>query len=426
MLGVAGIQEERGRRGRGPGRPAARVAYVLRSLKHPAEDELLRSIYGSSFFLIAAYAPIASRRNTLADIIAGSRHGMRREDAQARADALIRRDDHQKGIPEGQRVRDTFPRADVFISTHRPKQAADQVRRFLDLLFGHPYRTPTRDEFAMFQARAAALRSADMSRQVGAAIATDDGDVVALGTNEVPKAGGGAYWEDDPEDGRDFRRGRSESLRIRLMMLSEVVSRMTEEGWLDATRAAGVQSDVDKEVARLLPIVKDSTLMAVGEFGRTVHAEMAALSQAARRGIAVAGCTLFSTTFPCHNCTKHIVVSGLRRVVYIEPFPKSRAAELHEDAVAVDADGASGEKVQFVPFVGVAPRRYLDLFTMPNRERDDGTIVQFIRATALPRTAEASTRGYVDAEDIAMVELRRRLERDAESKPSSSRSRRRS
>jgi hypothetical protein len=27
------------------------------------------------------------------------------------------------------------------------------------------------------------------------------------------------------------------------------------------------------------------------------------------------GATLFSTTFPCHNCAKHIIASGIRRVV---------------------------------------------------------------------------------------------------------------
>ncbi|MDN3612645.1 hypothetical protein QWZ16_23945 [Vibrio ostreicida] len=26
--------------------------------------------------------------------------------------------------------------------------------------------------------------------------------------------------------------------------------------------------------------------------------------------------------FPCHNCAKHIVASGIKRVVYVEPYPK--------------------------------------------------------------------------------------------------------
>jgi cytidine deaminase len=66
-------------------------------------------------------------------------------------------------------------------------------------------RDPTTDEYGMFHARAAALRSAEPGRQVGAAVATEQGDIVSVGVNEVPKAGGGLYWCGDSPDGREFR-----------------------------------------------------------------------------------------------------------------------------------------------------------------------------------------------------------------------------
>ena len=83
--------------------------------------------------------------------------------------------------------------------------------RFVDLLFGHPFRTPSPEEYAMYQASAVTLRSSDNSRQVGAAIVnlTLDGDrkkntdVVAVGMNEVPRRGGGFYWDQDSPDHRD-------------------------------------------------------------------------------------------------------------------------------------------------------------------------------------------------------------------------------
>ena len=50
--------------------------------------------------------------------------------------------------------------------------------RFIELYFGYPFFTPTREEFAMFHAQAAALRSAALPRQVGAAITTEEGDVI--------------------------------------------------------------------------------------------------------------------------------------------------------------------------------------------------------------------------------------------------------
>jgi deoxycytidylate deaminase len=46
-------------------------------------------------------------------------------------------------------------------------------------------------EYGLFLAKAAALRTLDLSRQVGAAIFSDKGEIIALGANEVPKAGGG-------------------------------------------------------------------------------------------------------------------------------------------------------------------------------------------------------------------------------------------
>jgi deoxycytidylate deaminase len=148
--------------------------------------------------------------------------------------------------------------------------------------------------------------------------------------------------------------------------------------------------------------------MSVGEFGRTVHAEMAALLDAARRGAAVEKKLLFTTTFPCHNCTKHIITAGIRKVIYIEPFPKSQASRLHGDAIALvpTQDG-----ICFEPFIGIAPRRYFDLFEMRDRENADGTVVEWNRVSASPRFAG---RGFVpvhlEAEETALQTCRIRLE----------------
>lgn len=406
LLGIAGIQEEREKRGGEPNERLSRFAFVIRSLKHPAEEERLRKLYGSAFVLVAAYSPLEVRRKNLARAIAKSRHGLRPDDAIAQADELIGRDDHERGKPMGQLVRDAFPRADVFVDARRPRE---QVQRFLDLLFGHPFHTPTRDEFGMFQARAAALRSADLSRQIGAAILSRDGDVLALGTNEVPKAGGGLYWEGDTGDARDFQLGESESHRIRRGMLAEVVGRIDKVGWLVPAISAKVEADLDGLIGELAPLIADTTMMSIAEFGRMVHAEMAALTVAAKRGVAVRDATLVSTTFPCHNCTKHIVAAGIERVVYIEPYPKSRAAELHGDAIDVDPSSDCPGKVVFEPFVGVAPRRYPELFAMGVRDKGNGVPVKFKRSEAVPRIVEPETRGIREAEDMAVLELSRRL-----------------
>jgi len=136
---------------------------------------------------------------------------------------------------------------------------------------------------------------------------------------------------------------------------------------------------------------------------RAVHAEMAAITDAARRGVSIANTTMYVTTFPCHLCAPHIVAAGVRRVVYIEPYAKSLAVQLYPDSISVGAQDSNLGQVKFEPFVGVAPRMYMDLFTMTKRKRD-GKVIQFDRKVATPRYP-GSPRAYIANEIAAMGKL---------------------
>jgi dCMP deaminase len=48
---------------------------------------------------------------------------------------------------------------------------------------------------------------------------------------------------------------------------------------------------------------------------RTVHAEQNAICQAARRGIALDGATLYCRMTPCRTCAMLIINCGIKRVV---------------------------------------------------------------------------------------------------------------
>lgn len=52
----------------------------------------------------------------------------------------------------------------------------------------------------------------------------------------------------------------------------------------------------------------------------TVHAEINAISYCAKEGIALKGTTLYVTHFPCINCTKSIISSGIKRIYYRESY----------------------------------------------------------------------------------------------------------
>ena len=123
--------------------------------------------------------------------------------------------------------------------------------------------------------------------------------------------------------------------------------------------------------------VKQAGIGSLTEYGRVVHAEMEALSMCARNGISTRGACMYVTTFPCHNCAKHIIASGIRKVVYIEPYPKSKTLDFYDVEMGVGGDGPS-ERVALSSFYGVGPHRFVDLFSMKStkwrerRRKDSG------------------------------------------------------
>src|SRR5262249_14926676 len=178
------IGRRRKRNEKGLGEPVSKTVHVLNSLKRPEEESMLRKVYGLGFYLIGVFASESERR----EYLTGDKNIPRRD-----ALALMKRDEDEEAVTFGQRTRNTFQLADVFV-----KLADDaykrQLERFLDLVFGYPYHTPAPDEYSMFVAYSAGLRSAQLSRQVGASIRSRIGDIVAVGCNDVPCPGGGLYW----------------------------------------------------------------------------------------------------------------------------------------------------------------------------------------------------------------------------------------
>ncbi len=159
-----------------------RVAYILRSLKHPGEVELLREVYGPALYVLSVYEDKKSRVRRLAQRL--QKKGNVSEGTVDAASEIVERDatGSDKG-KFGQSVQKTFPLADFFVQTGPGMH--EEVRRFVRMLLRYPFLTPTRDEHAMFLAQASALRSSDLSRQVGAVIVNEHSDVLASGCNEV-------------------------------------------------------------------------------------------------------------------------------------------------------------------------------------------------------------------------------------------------
>lgn len=381
-------------------------AFIISSLKHPQEVEELREIYSSSFFLVAINESEDQRHANLVHT-----KDLRGSDA----DALIRRDEGEDE-PFGQHTRDVFEMADIHLTLNPTAPTGDkkteeieglleeqvdrQVSRILNLIFGDPFVTPTFDEYAMFMAYASGLRSADLGRQTGAVITTPLKEIIATGANEVPQYGGGQYWPDpetyeDTPGGRDYTRGEDANRTERARIVEEIVRlfKYNEES-----------EEKEKEKEEVRQSLLRSSIKYLTEYSRPVHAEMSAIIACARSGISLNGATLYCSTFPCHNCAKHIINAGIQRVVFIEPYPKSKTMKLYSDSATITREKG---KVSFEEFVGIGPRRFFDLFSLKLssgrsiiRQNESG-IVSWERTSARLRCPRVDS--YSDREALDLI-----------------------
>lgn len=389
------------------------VAYIIRQLKRPEEVALLRQVYGRQFVLLSAYGSERLRKALIKRRVKSELPSRCAGHIIAsKVETLLERD-ADEGKLYGQRLRDTFHLADVFVDGINKKETENKTDRFIHALFGKNDIAPSREEYGMYAATSASLRSSDLSRQVGAAIFSPDGELVTQGCNEVPKAFGGTYWDLETPDHRDIKMGRDPNDALKKDILRDLFERLKESEMLsDKANSLGTPTDIAERLTQKArpkdgPDAEDGPLasalvMDLTEYGRIVHAEMSAICDAARVGHRLKGSTLYCTTFPCHNCTKHILAAGLKKVVYIEPYPKSRAKDLHENEIEIE--DLSDIRVSYMPFLGISPFRYRDIFQKGKRKDEGGKARQWFHGVPRPMIEIASP-SYTGNEDIALVSV---------------------
>jgi deoxycytidylate deaminase len=370
-----------------------RTCHIIDSIKNQQELELLRTVYREALYVVGVFAPVANREASLRD------QGL----DNAAIAALMDRDSGEE-LDEGQTVEETFPQCDFFLrmDSNTDTQLRGRVERFLHLILGTQVITPTRAETAMYVAASAAGNSACLSRQVGAAVTDSDGEVLAIGWNDVPKVFGDLYVTDlvdDPTGDKDKRcwnyGGKCYNDEEKALLASHVV---------EALGDLIPQEFKDQAIER---VAKNKKLRGLVEFSRSIHAEMHALLTALRqKGDRVRGGRIYVTTYPCHSCARHIIAAGIKEVYYIEPYKKSLATKLHGDALTENEQ--SGDKVRLVPYDGVAPTRYLGLFRMkPDSRKRDGRVIRVAPDRARPKL-EKSLEALPALESLVVESLRQR------------------
>ncbi len=73
------------------------------------------------------------------------------------AEELIRIDENELEVTNGQRLREVFHLADFIINKDATENEKHQIDRFVDLLFGSNARSPTKLEYGMYIAKSASL-----------------------------------------------------------------------------------------------------------------------------------------------------------------------------------------------------------------------------------------------------------------------------
>jgi len=354
--------------------PLPRTAYVLDSIKQPAEVLHLRQLYGDHVIVVGLRADTQARIENLVSRLTPQRSGIGEEDRRQIALDLIELD-LTESSDYGQNVLKAFPLSDGFVDVDH--DVAGQVSRLTDLLFGSPvFPTPTAAEYGMHLAHISSTRSPELGLKVGAAVMRDkDGAVVALGVNVHPvKSGTAPEYDASAVDIRD--------------LLIDTLRRLGDDVLQPAARQA-LDTDAHEYARALLAgVLKNSSVAGLIEFQLTVHAEMDALLSAIKEGHQVAGCTVYVTAYPCHNCAKHLIALGVP-VRYIEPYPKSRAEAMYGDEV----------RKSFLPFTGIAPRRYQQLFDISeDRKGEDGSRKAW--GTAEKKKARPKVDPFVDDSGI--------------------------
>jgi len=376
--------------------------FIIDSLRHPAEVSLFRELYQDSFSLIGIVCDPAKREERIrCNLFDRSEIG--KESVKMQVQDFLNRDENAEE-KYGQHVSDTFYEADFFVdNTQNANEDLtitgmnDDLRRFVNLITQKSVISPTISETAMHHAYSSQMRSVCLSRQVGATLVNSAGNIVATGANDVPKAGGGIYGNsfsllaEDKDHRCAFRETKyCSSNKEQNNIIEELINAFP----------ALTHSENKEEIVKK---IRKTRLGGLIEFSRAIHAEMDTILSASVSGISPKGCRMYVTTYPCHYCARHIITAGIDEVQFIEPYPKSKATALHDDAITVDskdwiAPSKGGSHVLFRPFVGVAPRLYRRVFLKVRDYKDKVTGDLLLSSPNWGRPSEAYKEPYSSME----------------------------
>ena len=285
--------------------------WVVDSIRNPAEVHYLRD-RSASFFLFGIYASREKRWERVESIYDGNRRAFDEDDE---------RDTGRQNRGHEQRVEDCFAEADVVFANDDNFAAVgnEPFQRFRGKVENYVERVsaplsrgqPTQSETLMAAAYTLSQRSSCLKRKVGAVIVDEVDDVISSGFNEVPRHGRPCA-DEFGICGRD-------------VIWDEIAKLLNGE----------FPEFIEKN-PRLVDRLRQK--LRILDNCRSLHAEENAIVSLARHSHSVRldRCTLYTTTYPCRQCANKIVNLGIKRVVYLEPYPDAEARVVLDSAGVED------------------------------------------------------------------------------------------
>jgi dCMP deaminase len=152
------------------------------------------------------------------------------------------------------------------------------------------------DEYFLELCKTVSRRSIDVETQNGSVIINEHKRIVSTGYNAFPAGVDDSFWPRDRETKARVpkvavdRRASLGDVPFHVALRTATEPQAWLQGWLNQDRFY----EVDKYMAM-------------------THAEMNAVVAA---GQDLHGCTVYTLLFPCHECAKAIITSGIKRVVF--------------------------------------------------------------------------------------------------------------
>lgn len=286
---------------------------VIESIRNPKEIEELRKRFAPFFFVVAVHASPETRWNRVKADYDSDQSKFDRDDKR----------DSEEDIDYGQQVTKCVLHADYTYVNEDPagsrdarlKKVYNDLKEDLLLMENTPSahsstsRSATSDETYMATAYSQSHMSCCIKRHVGAVVVDSDGLPMSIGFNENPISMKPCIYE--------FQHCfKDEDMHVKMENMNTVYCPDCGGKNEKPTAPWRCVKCGDSLKLKLFP----SRNM---ELCTAIHAEERAIRSLAGRNARDG--TIYTTTFPCFQCSRYIVDAGIKRVVYVEAYPVKEA-----------------------------------------------------------------------------------------------------